>query len=370
MHRPTTSMRRGARLLVVFTVATVATFAVTPAANGPAPAPDPELTRQWHLGIIGVPAAWERSTGSGVVVAVLDSGITPGPDLSCRRFVAEYDAVTRSQVPVTDVSGHGTHVAGTIAECSRNGVAGAGVAPDAFLMDVRILGSATGGGGEGSYEDLAAAIRFAVAHGASVINMSVSAGCDVATPTYASGCRDADVDAAIADAVAHDIVLVAAAGNDATDRLSYPANHPDVIAVSAVDGSLNSPAYGTTGDQIDLSAPGGANVDTDSDGSLDHVMQESYDPTTATWSLTGLYGSSHAAAHVTGVVALLRSADPAATAVDVRRILIDSSCDLGEPGDDPLFGAGLLQAGRALELLLDGAPASQCAILGGGTRTQ
>ncbi len=364
-------MNRASRVLAVVAGAAIALVAVPRPAEGPAPATDPELARQWHLTVIGAPAAWERSTGSGVIVAVLDSGITPGPDLTCRRITHEFDAVAREEIAVEDISGHGTHVAGTIAECSRNGRAGAGVAPDASLLDARILTpSAGGGGGDGSFEDLAAAIDFAVEHGASVINMSVSSKCEPEQPTHATGCSNDVVDAAIARAVAQDVVLVAAAGNTTLDLVSYPANHPDVIAVSAVDPSLNSPPYGTTGMDIDLSAPGGANVDGDGDGEVDHVWQESFDPRTDSWSMSGLYGSSHAAAHVSGVVALLRGAGPTVSAADVRRILVESSCDLGEPGHDPLFGAGLLQADRAVELLLDGAPSRPCGALGGGERSR
>jgi len=163
---------------------------------------DPGSAQQWHLDDVQVPLAWERSRGEGVVVAVLDTGITPGPDLQCRRFAAEYDATTRTD--------------------------------------------------------------FAAQNGADVINLVISAPCDT---TYENGCRFLDIDAAIATATSLGVTILAAAGNDGSGVVAYPANHPNVIAVGSTDASMQLPPYATFGSALDHVAPGGIDTDTDGDGS-------------------------------------------------------------------------------------------------------
>ena len=204
---------------------------------------------QWHYPPIQAPQAWDSTSGAGVTVAVLDTGISKGgEDLDCRTFVNDYNALTETSGPgsAEDDHGHGTHVAGTIAQCTNNSTGVAGLAFDADLMPVKVADEA------GSYDEewLAAGIDWATAHGADVINMSLGRYCGTGTwPT----CSSSNVNDAIAAAVAADVVIVAAAGNASETVPGFPANHPEVIGVSAVDYNLDLTHYSSYGDTISLS---------------------------------------------------------------------------------------------------------------------
>ena len=163
---------------------------------------DPLYPQQWNLTMIQAPAAWEQSAGAGVIVAVLDSGASRGSDLACREFVAPYNALTRleGEAAAADDFGHGTHVAGIIAQCTNNALGAAGVAFDAKLMPVKVLDAE----GKGTYSNVAAGVEWARAHGADVINLSL--GGRAASSILVDAIRAAAAD---------DIVLAAAAGNNA-----------------------------------------------------------------------------------------------------------------------------------------------------------
>jgi subtilisin family serine protease len=319
---------------------------------------EPRSGLQWHLAAAEVPEAWVHGRGEGVVVAVLDSGITPGPDLACHGPMTEFDATGRTG-PVEDVAGHGTHVAGTIAQCSDNGIGTAGVAPDATLLDVRVLGGDPTQPDSGNTADIATGLRWAVEQGADVVNLSLTGRCSDARPTWVEGCNDRVLDRAIALAVDADVVLVAAAGNDGSDHVGYPANHPDVLAVGAVDASRALAPYSSRGVGTSLLAPGGVEDDTDGDGIVDWVYQEGYEPETGEHALYGMTGTSMAAPHVAGVAALLRSAAPGASAAEVRLALLDGACPIGgvEEVDQ---GAGALRARNALRVLLGSDDPASC----------
>jgi serine protease len=129
---------------------------------------DPEYSKQWNLRSINVESAWDETKGSGVTVAVIDTGISPVPDLKDTKFVKGYDFVN-DRIEAYDDAGHGTHVAGTIAQSTNNGYGVAGVAYEASLMPLKVL-AASGGG---TVADIAEAIRYAADNGADVINMSL-----------------------------------------------------------------------------------------------------------------------------------------------------------------------------------------------------
>jgi subtilisin family serine protease len=306
-----------------------------------AEATDPYASYQWHFPPIQVPESWEETTGEGVVVAIVDSGISKGGvDLDCHTFVHPFNAITGVASPgaAVDDNGHGTHIAGTVAQCTNNGVGVAGIAFDAALMPVKVLEA----DGSGEMSAIAQGIDWAIEHGADVINLSL--GCELA------GCSSSIIDEAIAAAVAAGVVVVAASGNSDLDYVAYPANHPDVIGVGAVDLNLRRAHYSNRGTALDLVAPGGdVKQDANSDGYVDGVLQETFEGSTFGYYFWN--GTSMAAPHVSGAAALLRSFIPDAGAGAIRQALIGSADDLGPAGFDTAYGHGLIQIRDAIDEL-------------------
>ena len=310
---------------------------------------------QWNVPMIQTLAAWDRADGSGVTVAVIDSGVIPtsvSEDLKCHDYVMEYNSANDSQGAgvANDTDGHGTHVAGTISQCTNNGLGMAGVAPGARLMPIR----ATDGAGEYDIAGVARALRWAADHGAGVINLSIGTTGDCDAP-----CSYPVIVDAIAYVKARDVVMVAAAGNESEPNLNttFPANHPDVIAVGAVDLNAQLAPYSNSGDGIDLVAPGGNQaVDLNSDGVGDGIYQETITAACPPFSRTptdycGFNGTSMASPHVAAAAAILRSHRPNASAGQIRTALRASALDLGSPGYDTTYGHGLLQVNAALTYL-------------------
>lgn len=310
---------------------------------------DPFYGLQWHLPAIEAPDAWETSSGSGVVVAIIDSGISlGGDDLDCRPLAGEYNAFTDSTAAgsATDDTSHGTHVAGTVGQCTNNGVGVAGVAGGSSLLAVKVLSA-----DDGTTAELVKGIDWARAHGADVINMSLSTTC---SPPPAA------VFDAIDDAIAAGVVVVAAVGNDAdeidyTGGISAPACHPDVIAVGATDLQDKRSYYSNWGEGIDVVAPGGdVTADDNGDTYADGVLQETFDPEDPSfWTYFFLQGTSMAAPHVSGTAALMISANPAVTASQVKRALEVTAVDRGAAGWDMYYGYGQIDADRAIAAVLD-----------------
>jgi hypothetical protein len=201
------------------------------------------------------------------------------------------------------------------------------MAPDVSLMPIAVLQPA---GEVSSTAVLASGIDWARAHGASVINMSL--GCS---------CLSSIVSDAIGLAASADIVMVAAAGNEAGGGVTFPANDPRVIAVGATTSTDAVASYSSLGVEIDLVAPGGSPANP--------VWQETFDPDTGLWGVYGLQGTSMASPHVAGAAALIRSGVPGATADRVRSVLRCTAGDLGGSGNDATFGTGILQARQALD---------------------
>ena len=250
-------------------------------------APNDELyPHQWHLyntsyGGIQAESAWDISTGSGAVVAILDTGIAyedyceknptgpercyqQAPDLADTYFLDGYDFVNSDEHPNDDsISGHGTHIAGTIAQNTRNDIGTAGVAFDAFLMPVKVLD----GSGAGTYADIAEGIIWATENGAHVINLGLGGS----EPSNA-------LEKAIAYSYNRGVTLIAAAGNDGVGGVCYPAAYDDyVIAVGATRYDETVAYYSNYGLSLDLVAPGGdLNVDQNKDGYGDGVLQQTY----------------------------------------------------------------------------------------------
>lgn len=197
----------------------------------------------YGVSMVNAPAAWPRTRGAGVRVAVLDTGITMyHPDRG--NVVASVSFATDSStgdiLPVEDFHGHGTHTSGTVAAADNN-IGVVGVAPDAGLLIAKILDNT--GSGQDSW--LISGIQWAVSNNAKVISMSLG-GYD-----YSSA-----LDTACSNARAAGVILVAAAGNDDVNTPSYPAAYSSVISVAAVDQSKTKASFSNYGSTIDIAAPG------------------------------------------------------------------------------------------------------------------
>ncbi|MEW6060026.1 MAG: S8 family serine peptidase [Actinomycetota bacterium] len=308
---------------------------------------DPFYSFQWHFPPVQAPQAWDVSTGSGVVVAVVDTGISQGgEDLTCQTFVSPFNAITDTAGSAVDDEGHGTHVAGTIAQCTNNGVGVAGMAYGAQLMPVKVLGA----DGSGYDSDIAQGIDWARTNGAQVINLSLGSTCYAPYPA----CSSSMLDSAINAATSAGIVVVAASGNENSPYVGTPANNPNVISVGAVRYDLQRASYSNYGSGLDIVAPGGDELDQNNDGYLDGVLQETFG--LGGWGYYYLTGTSMAAPHVTAAVAVLRAASPSATREQITAALLTTAADRGALGYDSFYGNGLLQVNNALTALATPSP--------------
>lgn len=307
-----------------------------------AAAPNDELyNRQWYLqpvtvankGTANAETAWNTATGTGVVVAVLDTGVRPGGgDLEASRLMTGYDFVN-NDTNADDDDGHGTHVAGSIAQSTNNTQGIAGMAPRAKILPGKIL-DANGGG---DYATVIEGLVWATAQGAKVINLSL-----VGTTSSAALCDAVTTAAASA-------VVVAATGNAASGTVGYPAACPAALAVGAVRYDGQKAAYSNFGPGIDIVAPGGdANVDQNGDGQKDLIIQQSFYfllGSIRVWEWQDRVGTSMATGHVSGAAALIEGLNPAS---DTRAVLLSTARDLGIAGADDTFGSGALDAGAAV----------------------
>ncbi|MBB5110281.1 type VII secretion-associated serine protease mycosin [Micromonospora echinospora] len=275
---------------------------------------------QWQLEKLRAKTAWRTSTGRGVVVAVIDSGVDAShPDLA-GQVLPGLDLVTPDGSDGPDPVGHGTTVAGLIAGRADDDRGVVGLAPDAKILPVRVLDA------ENRYDDaliIAKAVRWAVDNGAQVVNLSLGGSSDSAA-----------LAAALDYAFARDVVVVACTGNLATStttKVWYPAREPGVLAVAGLERSGENLWSGSiTGHETVLSAPATA---------LYGARPEGY------WRVQG---TSFAAPLVAATAALVRSRYPKMSAGDVVNRLISTARDLGPTGRDDRFGYGLVDPVAAL----------------------
>ena len=321
---------------------------------------------QWNfLAADGVdaPDAWGnliadgRPGGRGVVVAVLDTGIAyrkwrryrESPDFTGTRFVDPYDFVAGNRFPL-DRNGHGTLVAGTIAEATNNGLGLTGLAYGATIMPVRVLDPS----GAGDATTIAAGIVYAVKHGAQVINLSLQFSVGISQ-------RDIpDIINAIRYAWTRGVVVVAATGNDGVSELAYPARDSKVISVGATTADRCLAVYSNSGAGIDLVAPGGGD-DADLPGdpncnpsaNLPDIYQMTLWNPAQPWRFGypgGYEGTSMAAPHVSAIAALIIASGvlgPRPTPDQIEARLKATATPLGTPSPNRQFGYGLVNAAAA-----------------------
>ena len=272
---------------------------------------------------------------------MLDSGVnSAGPDGFGGRLVAGYSAVNPSNPDFTeDNNGHGTHVAGTIAQQTNNAAGVAGIAFNASVMPVKVLNRM----GWGTTRQISDGIRWAAEHGADVINMSLGG--------YGNSQALED---AVNYAYNRGVVLVAASGNEGAAEVAYPAAYENCIAVGAIRYDEVVADYSNRGLALDVVAPGGdVTEDLNEDGYADGVIQETFRYSFAGRALGWWYpfweGTSMASPHVAGVAALIIAVNPGYTPDAVRDAISNTAKDLGAPGWDEVYGYGLLDASAALE---------------------
>ena len=325
---------------------------------------------QWHYPAINLPQAWDITTGlragSDVIVAVVDTGVyLAHPELS-GQLVGGYDFISDitnaadgngidadpddpgDSAQLNSSSWHGTHVAGTVAAESDNANGVAGVAWQAKIMPLRVLGTLGG-----SSYDIIQAISYAAglandsggtpAQKADIINLSLGG----------SGFSQASQDAYTA-VRAQGVIVVAAAGNENTSQLSYPASYDGVVSVSAAGFDNNRAPYSNFGTMIDVAAPGGNQaVDLNNDGYGDGVLSTLVDDSSGSRvaTLNFYQGTSMAAPHVAGVFALMRAEHPTISPDEIDGLLSAGSIttDLGTAGRDDIYGHGLLDALKAVQ---------------------
>ncbi|MCC5095770.1 S8 family peptidase [Xanthomonas campestris] len=331
---------------------------------------DTRLSEQWAFGTtnagLNIRPAWDKATGSGTVVAVIDTGITSHADLNA-NILAGYDFISDATtardgngrdsnaadegdwyaanecgagVPAASSSWHGTHVAGTVAAVTNNTTGVAGTAYGAKVVPVRVLGKCGG-----SLSDIADAIVWASggtvsgipanANPAEVINMSLGGG----------GSCPTTMQNAINGAVSRGTTVVVAAGNDASNVSgSLPANCANVIAVAATTSAGAKASYSNFGTGIDVSAPGSAILSTLNSGTT----------TPGSASYASYNGTSMASPHVAGVVALVQSVAPTALTPAAVETLLKNTARALPGACSGGCGAGIVNADAAVTAAING----------------
>ena len=299
---------------------------------------DPMYDKQWNMTMIHMEEAWDLAKGKGAVVAVIDTGVAfedyqdkkgmyhRVPDLENTEFVKGYDFIDDDE-HANDDNGHGTHVAGTIAQSTNNNVGVAGIAYQSKIMPLKVLSRY----GYGNIADIAEAIVYAADNGAHVINMSLGG------PGESKLMREA-----VEYAHNKGVTIVCAAGNESRNRASYPAAYPYAIGVSSVGPKGELAPYSNYGKDIDIAAPGGNTKTKREDGVLQNTIGR-MDPTKDGYEY--FQGTSMASPHVAGVAALLVSAgikEPA----KIEEILLTTAT---KKDDVSKYGAGIVNAAAAVQ---------------------
>jgi serine protease len=323
---------------------------------------------QWNMlpaAGVDAPAAWSNllgdhhAGGRGVVVAVLDTGVAyrkwhefqQSPDFKGTRFVSPYDFIANNAFPL-DRNGHGTFVAGVIAEATNNKIDLTGLAYGVSVMPVRVLDAS----GEGDESTIARGIRYAVNHGAQVINLSL----EFLPTQVSSGAEIPQIVSAVDYAHRRGVTVVGAAGNDQTNQIAYPARSPGVISVGATTLDRCLADYSNGGPGLDLVAPGGGDdaiMPIDPDCHPERNLPSIYQLTLTDpphWGRFGYpnyyIGTSMSSPEVAAVAALIiasRVIGRHPTPDQILTRLEQTATTLGPTKPNTTYGYGLLNAGAA-----------------------
>ena len=279
---------------------------------------DPYYGSEWHLSKIQAPQAWDSSLGDGVTVAIVDTGVDAAqPDLA-GKLLTGWDVVSNS-ADTSDINGHGTAVAGTVGAASNNSQGVASLAWNAMLLPVRVSDASNG---YAYYSDIASGLIWAADHGARVANVSFDVSGSSTVQSAAQYMRSKNGN------------VVVSAGNSGAYSATAASNA--FLSVSATDSNDNVTSWSTYGTFVDLSAPGVGIISTNKAGGYN------------SWS-----GTSFSSPIVAGVAALVIAANPALSPAQVDNILISTSDDLGSAGYDMYYGAGRVNAARAVQAALN-----------------
>ncbi|MDG2114931.1 MAG: S8 family serine peptidase [Actinomycetota bacterium] len=282
---------------------------------------DSYRSNQWALDRLSFEASWATADGTGVVVAVVDTGIRATHEDLVGKVLPGADFISPGGDGTLADHYHGSHVAGIIGAHANNGVGIAGGAPGVQILPIRALD----GSGTGTTAGVASAIIWAVDNGADVVNLSLGSSSDSSV-----------IRAAVDHAEANDVVVVAAAGNAGHlgNPVTYPAAIPEVLAVSATESNNNRAYFSNHGTWIDVAAPGSGIYSLHGDGDLVYASSS---------------GTSMASPYVAAAAALVKASSPSLTAAQIRDVLTTTAIDLGPEGKDDDYGDGLVDPLAAVE---------------------
>jgi len=301
--------------------------AVLAAAAPAAAAPDPLRGQQWNLDMVESDAAHSTAAGAGAIVAVIDSGVFAGHEDLAGRLLPGRDFVDDDGTP-QDGNGHGTHVSGIVVATKENGKGLSSVAPGATVLPLRVLDD----DGAGTTDDAAAAIDYAVAQGAHVINLSL--GSDV---PFVGAAGEPAFNAALGRAAAAGVTSGAAAGNNGVPVCEQPAVSGRLLCVGAVDRRRMRSFYSSSAGPRGVMAPGGSGLPVVGEDILSTYNDGKYEE---------VAGTSQATPHVSGIAALLVSLGLRGQAVADR--ILATAVDAGAAGPDDVYGAGIANARTAV----------------------
>jgi thermitase len=276
---------------------------------------DPSFDEQWGLSITAFENAWNSTLGSGVRIAIVDSGADVKHE-DLRQNIGRQRDLINGGGTVEDPFKHGTHVAGIAAADTDNGIGVAGGCPNCELLIAKVLD----GSGSGTADDVAEGIIWGVKNRAKVVNLSFAGKGD--TPA---------VKDAVDYATRRGAIVVAAAGNTSKkSTLMYPAAYSNVMAVTATDRNDQRASFSNFGDWVDIAAPGKSILSTMPGGRYAYKN-----------------GTSMAAPHVSALAGLLASQE--LDRAGIKKRIFNSAVDLGPSGRDPYYGHGRIDAGRAVQ---------------------